>query len=164
MTATSVACTTLSTLFASHRSHRFCLTPHSHACYCRFSNFWSCQISVKGQQYKTVEHFFQSEKFRDPEHRQEVRAAPTAMEAARRGRDRKRPLRPDWEAIKDNVMYQAVKAKFTQHSNLAKILLGTGARTIIEHTKNDSYWGDGGNGSGRPWSGLGFGLGGVHPS
>jgi predicted NAD-dependent protein-ADP-ribosyltransferase YbiA (DUF1768 family) len=28
------------------------------------------------------------------------------------------------------------------------LLLSTGDRTLIEHTKNDSYWGDGENGTG----------------
>lgn len=46
-------------------------------------------------------------------------------------------------------MYDAVYAKFSQHKELKKILLDTGDSTIVEHTKNDSYWGDGGDGSGR---------------
>jgi ribA/ribD-fused uncharacterized protein len=42
-----------------------------------------------------------------------------------------------------------LQAKFTQHPNLRSILLGTGDAELIEHTKNDSYWGDGGNGTGK---------------
>lgn len=71
------------------------------------------------------------------------------MKAARMGRDRKRPLRSDWEAVKDAVMKEAVLAKFSQHSELQKVLLATGEATIVEHTSNDAYWGDGGDGSGR---------------
>jgi ribA/ribD-fused uncharacterized protein len=51
--------------------------------------------------------------------------------------------------VKDQIMYDAIMAKFTQHKELKKILLETGDASIIEHTKNDSYWGDGGDGSGR---------------
>ncbi len=65
------------------------------------------------------------------------------------GRDRGRPLRPDWEAVKDDVMYRAVLAKFSQHAHLKAVLLGTNDATLVEHTKNDRYWGDGGNGSGK---------------
>jgi len=65
------------------------------------------------------------------------------------GRDRKRPLRRDWEKVKDNIMREAVLAKFTQHEDLRAILLGTGDARLVEHTVNDSYWGDGGDGSGR---------------
>jgi N-glycosidase YbiA len=56
------------------------------------------------------------------------------MIAARLGRDRKKKLRRDWESIKDNVMREAVKAKFTQHDELRTILLGTGDAKLVEHT------------------------------
>ena len=45
-------------------------------------------------------------------------------------------------------MYDAVFAKFTQHEELKKLLLKTGQAYLIEHTVNDNYWGDGGNGKG----------------
>lgn len=65
------------------------------------------------------------------------------------GRSRKLPLRRDWEAVKDQVMLDALCAKFTQHDDLRVILLGTGDAKLVEHTVNDSYWGDGGDGSGK---------------
>ena len=65
------------------------------------------------------------------------------------GRDRKRPLRRDWESVKDQVMLEAVRAKFTQHDDLREVLLGTGDAKLVEHTENDNYWGDGGDGSGK---------------
>jgi hypothetical protein len=55
----------------------------------------------------------------------------------------------DWESIKIALMTNAVRAKFTQHKQMREILLSTGTATIVEHTTNDSYWGDGGNGSGK---------------
>ena len=42
-------------------------------------------------------------------------------------------------------MYEAVKAKFTQHAELRQ-LLGTRDARIIKHTENDDYWGDGSDG------------------
>lgn len=65
------------------------------------------------------------------------------------GRSRKLPLRRDWESVKDKVMLEALCAKFTQHEDLKAILLGTGDAILVEHTENDSYWGDGGDGSGK---------------
>jgi ribA/ribD-fused uncharacterized protein len=56
------------------------------------------------------------------------------------GRDRSKPLRSDWEAVKDDVMREAVWAKFSQHAKLREILLGTGEAVLVEHTTNDSYW------------------------
>lgn len=46
-------------------------------------------------------------------------------------------------------MFDALKAKFTQHEDLRKLLLKTEDKILIEHTENDSYWGDGGDGSGK---------------
>lgn len=46
-------------------------------------------------------------------------------------------------------MREALRAKFTQHATLRALLLSTGVRPLVEHTKNDRYWGDGGDGSGR---------------
>ena len=71
------------------------------------------------------------------------------MIAARMGRDRKKPLRRDWEAVKVAVMREVVRAKFTQHADIRQVLLSTGDAMIVEHTENDSYWGDGGDGSGK---------------
>jgi N-glycosidase YbiA len=34
------------------------------------------------------------------------------------------------------------------NDDLREILVATGNASIIEHTENDSYWGDGGDGSG----------------
>jgi ribA/ribD-fused uncharacterized protein len=65
------------------------------------------------------------------------------------GRRRDLPLRPDWEAVKDAVMLDALRVKFTQHPELHALLLSTGDEQLIEHTANDSYWADGGDGSGR---------------
>jgi ribA/ribD-fused uncharacterized protein len=71
------------------------------------------------------------------------------MIAARMGRDRKKPLRRDWESVKTDIMREVVRAKFTQHADIRKVLLATGDATIVEHTANDSFWGDGGDGSGK---------------
>jgi len=71
------------------------------------------------------------------------------MIAARMGRSRKRPLRKDWEGVKDGIMLDALRAKFDQHADLKRVLLETGDRTLVERTANDRYWGDGGDGSGR---------------
>jgi hypothetical protein len=78
-----------------------------------------------------------------------IRKATSPTIAARLGRSRKQPLRKDWEHVKEDVMYRAVLAKFTQNDDLRAILLDTGEALLVEHTANDAYWGDGGDGSGR---------------
>jgi len=114
-----------------------------------FSNFSPHPVKMKGKVWPTSEHYFQAQKFVGTAHEEEIRRVKSPMIAARMGRDRKRPLRHDWESVKDEIMFEAVRAKFTQHEELRKILLATEDAEIIEHTGKDSYWGDGGDGSGR---------------
>ena len=118
-----------------------------------FSNFSPYAISLSGKRWPTSEHCFQAQKFTDAKLKEQVRRANTPALVARMGRDRKLPLRRDWNNVKLGVMRAAVQAKFTQHAELAALLLGTGEAVLIEHTENDAYWGDGGDGSGANWLG-----------
>jgi len=124
---------------------RFYRVSDSYGC---FSNFSPHGVDIGGKRWPTTEHYFQAMKFEGTPDEEDVRRAPSPMAAAELGRDRSRPIRPGWEEVKDEVMREAVLAKFSQHDDLRAILLATGDAEIIEHTANDSYWGDGGDGSG----------------
>jgi ribA/ribD-fused uncharacterized protein len=117
--------------------------------YGEFSNFAPFPVKVNGKVWPTSEHYFQGQKFAGTDHEDAIRRTRSPMIAARMGRDRKKPLRRDWDAVKTQIMREAVRAKFTQHPDLGAILLGTGDAELVEHTARDSYWGDGGDGSGR---------------
>jgi ribA/ribD-fused uncharacterized protein len=114
-----------------------------------FSNFAPYPIELDGKRWPTTEHYFQAQKFEDLQHQEAIRGQKSPMIAARMGRDRKKKLRGDWESVKVAVMRQAVRAKFTQHEDIRAILLATADATLVEHTGNDAYWGDGGDGSGK---------------
>ena len=114
-----------------------------------FSNFSRHSVHLDHKRWPTTEHYFQAKKFEGTHHEEEIRRAKSPGDAARMGRSRKRPLRRDWEQVKDDVMYRALRAKFTQHEALKAQLLATNDERLVEHTQNDSYWGDGGDGSGR---------------
>ena len=129
---------------------RFYSTTEEYGC---FSNFSAHPIRLTGKVWPTSEHYFQAQKFAGHPDEEEVRLAKSPMIAARMGRSLARPLRPDWEAVKLDVMREAVRAKFAQHPDLTAILLGTGDAELVEHTAKDSYWGDGGDGSGQNWLG-----------
>lgn len=116
--------------------------------YGEFSNFALYPIKLKGKLWPTSEHYFQAQKFVGTAHETKIRKSASPMKAAQLGRSRNVKLRPDWNKVKDNVMYDAVKAKFIQHPELQALLLQTGTAQLIEHTENDAYWGDGGNGKG----------------
>ena len=117
--------------------------------YGELSNFAPFPVEIDGTVWPTTEHYFQAQKFPGTPRAEAIRRAVSPMIAARMGRSRQYPLRPDWEQVKNEIMYSTVLAKFTQNDALRELLLATGDAEIVEHTKNDSYWGDGGNGSGR---------------
>lgn len=117
--------------------------------YGEFSNFALYPIILDGERWPTSEHYFQAQKFEDTTYRQKIRKTNSPMQAARLGRDRKQKLRRDWESAKVGIMRIAVEAKFAQHDELRALLLSTGDAKLVEHTENDDYWGDGGDGSGQ---------------
>lgn len=117
--------------------------------YGAFSNFSRHRVIARGKTWPTSEHFFQAMKFEGTSIAEKVRCAKTPKEAAAIGRDRKNPLRKDWESVKDDIMREIVLAKFTQHEALRALLLSTNDEEIVEHTERDRYWGDGGDGTGK---------------
>ncbi len=61
-------------------------------------------------------------------------------EAKRLGRKVK--LRPDWEEVKDEIMYEIVKSKFELDPDLKAKLLGTKDQYLTEGNYwHDNYWG-----------------------
>lgn len=89
-----------------------------------------------------------------PKIQEKIRQIASPMDAALEGRNRQNPLRPDWEEVKNKVMLQALRMKFSQNPDIAKELMATGDAIIIEHTRNDAYWADWGDGSGKNKLGL----------
>ncbi len=119
-----------------------------------FSNFSPHGFDLEGQFWKTSEHYFQAQKFVGTEYEEQIRLSLSPMEAAKMGRDRSKPLREDWEDIKDEVMRKAVLKKFSTHKDIQKVLLSTEDKVIIEKTSNDYYWGCGKDGSGKNMLGI----------
>ena len=114
-----------------------------------FSNFSRHGFELDGKYWKTSEHYFQAQKFAGTPHVDQIRQAATPKQAAEMGRDRKRPLRKDWNNIKDEVMRRAVLQKFSTHADIRQLLLDTGDEMIIENAPTDYYWGCGADGSGK---------------
>jgi ribA/ribD-fused uncharacterized protein len=114
-----------------------------------FSNFAKYPVKWFGHTFPTSEHLYQAMKFFDNEMAMDaIRDAKTAKEAANLGRSLP-GIREDWEEVKLEVMYYVLTQKFTQHKELKELLLSTGDAEIVEHTHNDSFWGDGGDGKGQ---------------
>jgi len=114
-----------------------------------FSNFSAHPFELDGKLWPTSEHYFQAQKFAGTSSEEEIRRAQGPMRAATMGRNRHRPLRPDWDAVKDDIMRRAVRRKFETHSDIRTILLATGDEEIVENAPRDYYWGCGADGTGN---------------
>lgn len=125
---------------------KFYSTHGNYGCFCNFSHH---AIKLKDKQWPTTEHYYQAQKFSGTRHESAVRKAKGPKSAANMGRDRSKPLRQDWESVKEGVMYDALKAKFTQHKECRDVLLSTGKSKIVEDSPIDYYWGCGANGKGK---------------
>jgi len=112
------------------------------------SNFAPYGLEAEGCYWPTVEHFFQAQKFLDAAYRERVRKAATPKEARALGQSRAMPIRPDWDAIRDAVMLQALRLKFSRPEP-RKALLETGEHPLVEASPFDHYWGAGQDGSGQ---------------
>lgn len=105
------------------------------------SNFYNSPVTYNGITYQNNEAAFQAQKTFDENIRLEF-ANLNPSEAKRKGRKVK--LRSDWEEVKDKIMYEIVKAKFTQSEKLRNRLLNTGFEELVEGTTgwHDNYWGN----------------------
>ena len=113
-----------------------------------FSNFAPFGIDLDGAWWPTVENYYQAQKFTDAGLQQSIRDAAQPIIAKSLADKNKAVIRPDWEAIKEDVMHRAVRRKFELHPALRAMLLATGEEEIAEANPADSYWGVGRDGTG----------------
>ncbi len=97
-----------------------------------FSNFAPFGIDLDEARWPSVEHYYQAQKFADPQLRKSIRKAAKPVIAKNLADQNKAAIRPDWDAVKDEVMYRAVKRKFELHPQLREMLLATGEEDIVE--------------------------------
>src|SRR5258708_26638503 len=114
-----------------------------HKPYGCFSNFSPHGFELDGAWWPTSEHYFQAQKFARTPFADQIRQAPTPHEAAKVGRRLSLPLRPVWEAIKNQVMLAGVLRKFATHPAIRAALLATEAEPLREKVPTDYYCGCG---------------------
>ena len=123
---------------------------HSDQVWGYLSNFSTHAIFISGIIWPTVEHFYQAQKFKGEAIEMKILTAGTPILAKNIATDNASEInREDWGNIKETVMLSGLRAKFTQHPHLNKMLFETKNRKLVEHTSNDIYWGDGGDGCGK---------------
>ncbi|KAL5566723.1 hypothetical protein UlMin_029887 [Ulmus minor] len=136
--------------------------------YGAFSNFSPHPIQMPDENgnyvtWLSVEHYYQAQKFfgvNDPVVRDcvlKIKSAKSPEEAARIGRSMQRQhpdlVRSDWESVKIDVMYEAIKRKFSIYPHLNSMLLSTAGSVLVEAAPHDLFWGGGRDGEGLNYLG-----------
>src|SRR5262245_52797361 len=114
-----------------------------------FSNFAPFGIDLDGKRWPTVEHYYQAQKFSDAALQSKIRKAEKPIIGKNLADSNKAAMRPDWDAVKVDVMYRAVRRKFELHQTLRELLLATGDEDIAETAPTDYFWGVGREGTGE---------------
>lgn len=122
---------------------------HSDQPWGELSNFSRHAVFIRGKIWPTAEHFYQAQKFADTIREEQIRCTATPTLAKHMAQEWRAVRRSDWAAMKEGIMYEVLRAKFSQHPDLRERLLASGVRQLVEHTEHDAYWGDAGDGSGR---------------
>jgi N-glycosidase YbiA len=132
------------------------------------SHFHRATLRLDGEEWPSVEHYYQAQRSTDEAYRNTIRAAVSPGMGKRFGASpdaprrvshqswfRKNAARPraDRQDVKLDVMRRADWAKFTQHSDLGRRLLATRPSIIEEDAPFDLFWGTGVDGRGLNWAG-----------
>ncbi|MET7715586.1 NADAR family protein [Streptomyces sp. NPDC005407] len=113
-------------------------------------NDYPAPIDLDGVTYPSVTHAYWALSTADPNARAAITGASTPTAAQRLAADASR--RDGWEGSRTSVMTGLVRAKYTQHPDLADILLTTVDATLVYDDADSGFWGDNA-GRGRNWTG-----------
>lgn len=112
-----------------------------------FSNLYRRRIIFEGEEFATSEHAYQAAKARKPEVRRWLMNAPSPALLAMAAHGLYYwDVAPGWSTSKFDRMRAVIRAKFTQHTDLRKLLLSTGEARLVESATVDNevnrLWGE----------------------
>lgn len=127
------------------------------------SNFSAFRVLYHGIDFDTAEHAYHYMKFnrsgvlfRHVEIRNQIRYSRSAHLAFQIAQEHKNLVPSDWDEVKFDIMRDILRAKVSQHEYVARKLLETGDRELVENSWRDDVWGwgekqDGRNMLGKLW-------------
>jgi ribA/ribD-fused uncharacterized protein len=115
--------------------------------YGMFSNLYRREIEFEGVIYATAEHAYQAGKPRKAAVREWILAAPSPSLLAMAAHGLYQwDIVSDWSCIKFDRMRAVLRAKFTQHEDLASTLISTATTRLVESPTVDNainrLWGE----------------------
>jgi ribA/ribD-fused uncharacterized protein len=114
------------------------------------SPFSAHRIEIWGEVFPTVEHAYQASRIMPGPERDNIKNAPSPMDAWREGQKYKN--NPDLQVQnfdKNAVMEELFRAKLAQHPDIVDILRESGDSELLKVYDTDYYWGTGADGSGE---------------
>lgn len=120
----------------------------THGKYGVFSNFYKANFEVDGITFNCVEQYMMYSKaklFCNKDIAEQIMQESEPKEIKRLGRKVLGFNDVDWNEVKEEIVYTAVKAKFNQNEKLKSILLNTGNSILAEASPYDRIWGIGTN-------------------
>ena len=115
-----------------------------HGRFCPLSNFFPSKFHLDGNYYDCVEQYFQHQKAKFCgawSIAYQIMHVADPVDMKKLGDSLGKDCWP--KEIQMMEMKKALTAKFSQNHNLAKFLLDTGSKTIVECNKFHSFWGNG---------------------
>lgn len=104
------------------------------------SNFWMCKVVYEGITYTSSEHAYQAAKTRYRGEKEHIASLKTPGQAKRAGK--LVTMREDWYEVRDQIMEDILRIKFTTNEDLKQLLISTGDLYLEEtNTWGDVYWG-----------------------
>ncbi|MFU8871705.1 NADAR family protein [Micromonospora sp. SL4-19] len=110
------------------------------------SQWWPAPFTVDGRTYATAEQWMMWRKanlFGDTETAERVLAAGHPQRAKALGRQVRGFDEATWVSCRYEIVVAGSVAKFGQHEELKRFLLGTGERVLVEASPVDRIWGIG---------------------
>lgn len=113
------------------------------------SPFSAHQIEIDGTKFPTHEHAYQALRLRPGKERDEVKSAPSPMDAWRVAQKYKSNPDVALDMDKAELGERIMRAKLGQHPDIAKVLIASGDRGLHKVFQTDYFWGIGHDGSGQ---------------
>jgi len=113
-----------------------------------FSNWYLRYMEIHAKKYNSVEQYMMYQKaliFGDDEIAHEIMQTHSMSKIKALGRRVRNYDDKKWNEVRYDVVLTAVRAKFTQHEDLKRVLLETGDAEIVEASPYDRIWGIGTN-------------------
>jgi len=110
------------------------------------SQWWAADFEVGGLRYPSAEHYMMAEKarlFGDEACLQRILRSPHPGAAKKLGRAVGGFDETVWERERFQIVVRGNLAKFRQNDDLARYLIGTKQRVIVEASPRDRIWGIG---------------------